>query len=63
MGERSEDDGRVPEPPEGLLTAPENSVLESLDTPDEVSALCGPKGAERAKHGLPGRAYLVPERR
>ena len=53
MGERSDDDRRFPEPPDGLLTALDNSVPASMDTPDAVSVLCAPKAAERAKHGLP----------
>lgn len=38
MGERGDEEGSFPEPPDGLLTAPENRVLAFLDTPDEVAA-------------------------
>lgn len=38
MGERSDDDAGFPEPPDGLLTAPENRVLAHMDAPDDVAA-------------------------
>ncbi len=38
MVERSDDDTGFPEPPDGLLTAPENRVLAHMDTPDDVAA-------------------------
>ena len=38
MVERSDDDTGFREPPDGLLTAPENRVLAHMDTPDDVAA-------------------------
>ncbi len=38
MGERSDEDTGLREPPDGLLTAPENRVLAHMDTPDAVAA-------------------------
>ena len=38
MAERSDEEHAFPEPPEGLLKAPENSVVASLDGPDEAEA-------------------------
>jgi hypothetical protein len=38
VGERNEEEARFPEPPDGLLTAPENRVLAHLDTPDALNA-------------------------
>ncbi len=38
MVERSDDDTGFREPPDGLLTAPENRVLAHMDTPDDVLA-------------------------
>ncbi len=73
MVERSEDDTGLREPPDGLLTAPENRVLAHIDAPDDVAAPIehlgnagGPKGAERLdvtgeQHGLWGRTYRVME--
>ncbi len=83
MGGQSGEQWDFSEPPDGLLTAPENHVLALLDTPDnaaaaidelastgfgrdEISVLCGPKGAERldvsgSDHGLRGRAYRIME--
>ena len=36
MDERSDERPDFPEPPDGLLTAPEHRVLALLDTPDEA---------------------------
>ncbi len=38
MVERSDEDSGFREPPDGLLTAPENRVLAHMDTPDDVAA-------------------------
>jgi hypothetical protein len=38
VDERSDERPDFPEPPDGLLTAPENRVLAFLDTPDEAAA-------------------------
>ncbi len=38
MDERSHEQPDFPEPPDGLLTAPENRVLAFLDTPDQAAA-------------------------
>ena len=38
MDERSDEQPDFPEPPDGLLTAPENRVLALLDTPEEAAA-------------------------
>ena len=38
MGEQSGEQGGFLEPPDGLLTAPENRVLALLDTPDDAAA-------------------------
>jgi len=84
VAEQSDEDFAFPEPPEGLLTTPENRVIALLDGPDEaeaaigeltaegferdqISVLCGPKGAERLDvsgrhHGLRGRIYRLVER-
>jgi hypothetical protein len=38
VGERKDEEVSFSEPPDGLLTAPENRVLAHLDTPDALSA-------------------------
>ncbi len=38
MVERRDGNTGFPEPPDGLLTAPENRVLAHMDTPDDVAA-------------------------
>jgi hypothetical protein len=38
VAERSDEELAFPEPPEGLLKAPENSVVALLDRPDEAEA-------------------------
>lgn len=38
MAERADDQDAFPEPPEGLLKTPENSVVALLDGPDEAAA-------------------------
>lgn len=38
MSERSDEDPTFPEPPEGLITAPENRVVAHMDAPEAVAA-------------------------
>lgn len=38
MGEQSDEEPAFPEPPEGLLTAPENRVVAHMDSPEAVAA-------------------------
>ena len=75
MGERSDDDRRFPEPPDGLLTHPENHLLAFLEPPRDVAAAMldlaengFPRdevfvlcGPKGAGHGVPGRTYRVME--
>jgi hypothetical protein len=38
VGEQSDEEPAFPEPPEGLLTAPENRVVAHMDSPEAVAA-------------------------
>jgi hypothetical protein len=46
VAEQSDEGFAFPEPPEGLIKAPENSVIALLDGPDEVEAAIGELTAE-----------------
>ena len=55
MGERTDDDLGFPEPPEGLLTAPEDRVLAFMDTPEDAAAAMD----ELAEKGFPKDEFFV----
>ena len=55
MGERSHDDRRFPEPPDGLLTHPENHVLVFPDPPHDVAAAM----EDVAENGFPRDGVFV----